>query len=330
MRFRIRVAALAAVVAACCISTARADPPALRLPLDCTPGADCWIANHVDLEPGAGTRDYSCGTLTYNGHEGTDFALRDLAAMREGMRVVAAAAGVVRGVRAQQALAHVESVKDRECGNGVRIDHGAGWYTLYCHLRRGSVTVKPGERVSAGQPLALVGLSGLTEYPHLHFSVRKEGAVVDPFRGEDPAGRCGSGARPLWDTATLRALPYAPGAIYNFGVAPRLPETEGVRDGRYRTRELNRDAEAIVVWVEVFGTAAGDTLRLRVEAPGGDGFFERSVALEKPQARVYRAFGRKRGAQPWPTGSYRVTIALDKPGGAAATPPAVHFSFDVR
>ena len=46
-----------------------------------------------------------------------------------------------------------------------------------------AMAVKLGDTVVAGQRLGLVGLSGMTEFPHLHFEVAKGGAVVDPFLG---------------------------------------------------------------------------------------------------------------------------------------------------
>ena len=155
----------------------------LDLPLACTPGRDCWIAHHVDHEPGPGLRDHACGTLTYDGHDGVDFALPDLAAMEAGVPVLAAAAGIVRAVRDGEVDQRVEergreAVAGRECGNGVLLDHGAGWQTQYCHLRRGSVAVAPGDRVTAGTRLGLVGLSGLTSFPHLHFEVRRAGREI--------------------------------------------------------------------------------------------------------------------------------------------------------
>jgi D-3-phosphoglycerate dehydrogenase len=48
-------------------------------------------------------------------------------------------------------------IAGRECGNGVVIAHEDGWETQYCHMRRGSVAVQPGERVARGQTLGLVG-----------------------------------------------------------------------------------------------------------------------------------------------------------------------------
>jgi hypothetical protein len=56
-------------------------------------------------------------------------------------------------------------------GNHLIIDHGDGTFAGYAHLRRGSVLVGPGGRVSAGQQIAEVGNTGSTSEPHLHFQV---------------------------------------------------------------------------------------------------------------------------------------------------------------
>lgn len=56
-------------------------------------------------------------------------------------------------------------------GNSVVLDLGGGNYALYAHLQPGSVRVKPGERVARGQVLGLVGNSGNSVAPHLHFHV---------------------------------------------------------------------------------------------------------------------------------------------------------------
>ena len=57
------------------------------------------------------------------------------------------------------------------------IDHGGGWRTQYCHMRQGSVRVRKGDRVRDRQRLGTIGLSGKTEFPHLHLSVRFRGKV---------------------------------------------------------------------------------------------------------------------------------------------------------
>lgn len=57
-------------------------------------------------------------------------------------------------------------------GNYVVIDHLNGEFTLYGHLRRGSIAVRKGERVSSGQQLGRCGNSGASEIPHLHFQLQ--------------------------------------------------------------------------------------------------------------------------------------------------------------
>jgi len=58
-------------------------------------------------------------------------------------------------------------------------DLGDGNYALYAHLRTGSIKVKAGDRLSSGQVIALLGNSGNTDGPHLHFHVM---STPDPLR----------------------------------------------------------------------------------------------------------------------------------------------------
>ncbi|KUM79719.1 M23 family metallopeptidase [Streptomyces curacoi] len=70
----------------------------------------------------------------------------------------------------------------RIVGNHLILDLGDGTYALYAHLRRGSLTVREGDRVTAGQPLARCGNSGNTTEPHLHFQLM-DGPDPDTARG---------------------------------------------------------------------------------------------------------------------------------------------------
>src|SRR5574340_591175 len=73
--------------------------PPFRMPLNCEYGKTCFIQNYVDHDPGPGRADYRCGRLSYDGHHGTDFRLRDEVDMERGVYVVAAAPGVVKAIR---------------------------------------------------------------------------------------------------------------------------------------------------------------------------------------------------------------------------------------
>ena len=105
-----------------------------EFPLDCTLGETCWLMNYVDHDTRDGSvRDAKCEARSYDGHKGTDVAIRDWSSTAQGVAIIAPAAGVVLGVRdgesdqfpteAQKALI---KKRGRECGNGVRIDHGQG------------------------------------------------------------------------------------------------------------------------------------------------------------------------------------------------------------
>lgn len=57
-------------------------------------------------------------------------------------------------------------------GNHVLIDHGNGEYSLYAHLKQGSVAVKPGQRVARGERIGTMGMSGDAFLVHLHYQLQ--------------------------------------------------------------------------------------------------------------------------------------------------------------
>lgn len=64
-------------------------------------------------------------------------------------------------------------------GKTVIIDHGGGIMTLYAHNSK--LLVSEGSNVTKGQKIALVGSTGVSTGPHVHFEVRKNGQYVDPI-----------------------------------------------------------------------------------------------------------------------------------------------------
>lgn len=61
----------------------------------------------------------------------------------------------------------------------VRIDHGNGVSTLYAHASK--VLVTAGQEVAAGQQIGLVGSTGYSTGPHLHFEIRINGIAVNAY-----------------------------------------------------------------------------------------------------------------------------------------------------
>lgn len=289
----------------------------LALPIDCTPGDTCYIQQYVDRDPGPGIRDYGCGTVTYQGHDGTDFALPTRAAMEAGVAVLAAAPGRVRAVRdgeADGAFLAGESVAGKECGNGVVIEHGAGWQTQYCHLKRGSIRVKPGETVATGTPLGLVGLSGLAEFPHLHLTLRENGAPVDPFLPA-AAQSCTTAAQAgLWQSP----LPYTPGGLLEAGFSAAPPEYAAIRNGAPAETHLPADAGALILWAYGWDSVTGDVLRVVIEGPAGFRFAQ-EMPVAKGQALFFRYAGKKAPPGGFARGPYRATAELVRAGKVIGT-----------
>jgi hypothetical protein len=298
---------------------ARAEAPSgLLLPIDCEPGVDCWIPRYMDHDPGPGARDYACGKLTGDGHKGTDFAIRDLATMVEGVEVRAAAAGVVDGLRdgmPDQSLdeAGREAIGGRSCGNGIRLDHGDGWSTWYCHLRRGSLMVQEGDRVAAGQAMALVGLSGETTFPHLHFDLRRDDQAIDPFLGADAQG-CGQDGQPLWHADVMKALAYQPVLLTHAGFAPTPPEAEDARRGYHDRTALAVTSRVLELWAEGYWVEAGDRVRFTITGPDGVSVLARTVELDRGFARWFQFVGARRPGDAWPVGTYRGAVTLERDG----------------
>jgi len=102
-------------------------------------------------------------------HEGIDVS----APM--GSPIEAPAAGVVSG-------AHWEA----GYGNTITIEHGFGIETKFAHASK--ILVRVGQRVARGERIALVGNSGLSTGPHLHYEVHVKGRPVDPLKYVLPDG----------------------------------------------------------------------------------------------------------------------------------------------
>jgi hypothetical protein len=287
----------------------------LALPLACAPGEDCWMVRLVDHDPGPGFTDYRCGVLGSDGHDGTDFAIADARRMAEGVPVLASAPGTVVGVRdgmpdqsPEGRLVH--DFGDRNCGNGVVLRHAVGWETQYCHLRQGSVLVARGENVAAGQSLGLVGMSGEANFPHVHLSVRRDGAGVDPFTGGRADEPCATTAASLWATPSRSRLVYDEVPIAVVGLTDRLPDRDAIVAGRVPADGLASASPALVAYTLAYGLKQGDRLEIQIHGPDGRQISSAGFDLDEDAPRATRAAGRRRPADGWPPGPYRVEVRV--------------------
>lgn len=300
-------------------AAAAEEHPRLALPIDCALGQDCAILQYPDLDPGAGAVDHACGPLSYDSHSGTDFYLLRLGLMGQGVPVLAAAPGRVKAVRDGMADVSVlaagrDAILDRRAGNSVVIDHGGGWESQYAHLRQGSVSARPGDRVEAEDRLGLVGLSGDIALPHLHFTLRKDGTTYDPFTGRPLDAGCDAGASGFWAADAREALAYLETGPWDAGFATEAPDTTEAKTGAYSEIDFDQGAPALVFWAYAWGVQPGDRETIRLLGPEGEILAEASETLTDRRLLRFKFAGRKRPDTGWPSGTYRGEYSLARDG----------------
>lgn len=143
------------------------------------------ISNYVDQDGTAGLEDYNCLMKTYDGHRGTDFFTWPFPGyLQENdlVEVIAGAAGTIVG--------KFDGNDDDHCScsgdwNAVYIEHADGSVAFYGHLKKNSLTTKGlGDMVAVGEFLGVVGSSGCSTGPHLHFEVYTDDSftnLIDPY-----------------------------------------------------------------------------------------------------------------------------------------------------
>ncbi len=228
-----------------------------------------------------------CGPLTYDGHKGTDFRVLDHDAFVRGIPVQAASAGHVLRIRDGMddvRLHHGKKdprINKREAGNAVLIRTAEGTLTLYAHLRKGSIRVSPGDEVQAGEILGFVGLSGLTEFPHLHFEVRRDETVIDPFVGTAPSAGCGNKIHEMWTPEVANQLHYQAGGLLDAGFGGDRPNLASVlyEEGGQNLPTNN----TLSFWVATWGIRRGDRERIELSGPGVTAQNESTIKADKAQ-----------------------------------------------
>ena len=304
-----------------------AEAPELALPVECELGWNCWIGNYVDHDRTKGSKDYVCGKQTYDAHKGTDFMIRNYADMKKGVLVRAAADGLVLGMR--DGMKDIdfrkrprEIIAKKECGNGLRLLHKNGWVTQYCHLRKNSLKVEKGQRVKKGDILGMVGNSGYTMYPHLHFQVeyiqkgsgKRKGSVVDPFVGVARENLCKGGEQPLWPGNLINKMTYRPVSIMDAGFATTVPKLDGMVEGLYQDETLSIRAPHLVLWARILHVKKDDKVTFSIKGPDGSEVFTYTNTLKKDRAHQSLHAGLRRPGYNWDAGLYHGEIKLQRQG----------------
>jgi hypothetical protein len=133
------------------------------------------------------------------------------------------------GTTVRAAAAGVVTVAGRQADGAVvvMIRHADGSETLYGHLQP-DTAVHAGDRVSAGQTIGAIGLTGMTTGPHLHFALYVQGKPVDPAAAF-AAGRLPGDDAPVQASAASTGMGSASGLAAFDTVADEIPYAPEIR-----------------------------------------------------------------------------------------------------
>lgn len=214
------------------------------LPLKGVQGKDYWISSYVDHDSTKAFKDGMCGDKTYDGHNGTDFSIRDFKVMDSGVNVLAIADGVV--------FEAIDGLYDRRkrweegaAGNYIAIIHDK-YIVYYWHIRKNSIPVKQGDSVKAGQTIGLVGSSGYSSGPHLHIEIKENGKIIDPF-----SGRCNDDIDSFWKNHPIYDTSLQ---IVDKGFVPYVPNEDTLKERFLVTDTFRVNKDTVVCfWIQTHG-----------------------------------------------------------------------------
>lgn len=256
---------------------------ALNWPVQAAAGfTDCnfySISAHVDHDPAVGTyTDYNCGTRSYDGHKGTDIYTYPFSFYKmdnNQVEIIAAAPGTI--------LDKDDGNFDRNCAsnalpaNYVIIQHADGSRVLYWHMKSGSVTTKAiGQTVVAGEYLGVIGSSGSSSGPHLHFEVwsgSTSATYNDPFSGTCNlinASSWWASQKPYTEPAILKASVHTTDIV-----VPGCPTTETPNESTVYSipfQGAGLPAGYAKFYIFIRNTTVGMTANMSILNPGGSTF----------------------------------------------------------
>jgi len=262
------------------------------------------IGNYVDTNlERSGVKDYNCGNRTYNGHYGTDFFTFPYPwekMEKNAVEIISAADGII--------IAKGNGHPDKNCEmctddseescwlwNAVYVQNTDGTVSWYGHMKSGSLTAKPvGATVVQGEYLGVVGSSGSSSGPHLHFEVwenDKYETLIDPW-----AGPCNPAKN---ETYWQNQEPYYVPMINKLATASGIPTVYSCYENGNGEKSLNKDVftlgETVYLPVYLRDHLPNKTVHLKLTKPSGQVLFDWTLNLPNqyyPSAWYYYEFNK--------------------------------------
>jgi murein DD-endopeptidase MepM/ murein hydrolase activator NlpD len=262
-------------------------PTKFVMPIGGVPQIDWAIMAYTDQNPAPGVAsDYRGRGYTFDGANSVHFGLADLATMDRGIEVYAAAPGTVVEAHDGEFDRNMVFLEVPPQDNYVLVDHGDGWMTRYGRMRNGSVIVSPGQVVTAGQQLGLVGGSGNLAPDYfesaaiLDFAVTHNGEHIETFL--DPQAYWQSPPPFTGDVP----------AAFSMDTTDKLP-TNNAADGfavdeHLSLRSVFHPGEQVVSVVKWHGLNGGPSRQYRYFRPDGSSFTDAANFVDVDRAVTTR------------------------------------------
>ncbi len=242
-------------------------------PIEGSYGNEYIIVNYVDWGSGASIGDNHCLNKSYNGHQGTDFVIKNFFTMDSGINVLAVDTGVVIFTKDGEFDREKTSDTSKHLGNYIGITHSGKLQTYYGHLRTNSIKVSVGDTVFPGQVIGQIGSSGNSSDPHLHFELWYDSLYyIDPFKG------------PCGNNSTYWKNPIAFDSTFNVwesGILNFVPNLDTLQEG-LSTLDTIRDTDSnITFWNLQYGLRTDDSLVLDWYTPTGILWFKFDLTIQQ-------------------------------------------------
>ena len=190
------------------------------------------ISNYFDHDPSTNSlQDYNCGTRTYDTSNGYDHAGVDIFTWPFSWKLMDEDRAHVIAAQEGQIVFKQDGNFDRSCDfnnnswNAIFVEHSDGSVAWYGHFKNGSLTSKNvGDMVAQGEYLGVVGSSGNSTGPHLHFELYNNiGDLIDPYDGNcnatNPGQTWWADQKPYLNSGINAALTHS--AFPDFGNCPQ-------------------------------------------------------------------------------------------------------------
>lgn len=258
-----------------------------------TPYHEVWaISNYVDQNPEFPNKvlDYNCGSKTYDNTAGYNHMGVDIYTWPFTWKMMDYDEAVIVAAAPGQIIDIGRNQFDRSCSfnnnvwNAVYIQHADGSVALYGHMKKNSPTTKSiGDMVERGEYLGIVGSSGNSTGPHLHFEVYSSinpDVLIDPF-----AGKCNDMNTDSWWENQKPYVNTNINALLTHSAPPILPTCPD----QEITNEKNIFAPGEEVYVAVYlrDQMRGTKINLEVLRPNGSVYNNWDFDLAKDYSSSY-------------------------------------------